>query len=407
MKKILCKAITICLIFIILIYGTQSIAVEDLNALQNEKGSVNSQIHESEEDLVEVLGAKSEALSQITTLITQISSYQAEIDDLSDKITKLKSEIKNTEGQIQKDQEEYEAKQKKLNARLVAMYKSGETKYLDYLLSSTNVIDFISSYHYISELTEYDEKMLAEVAAHKEKLEKEKKELEENKTELEQSQKSVVSKQQALEVIKKEKQSYADKLTEEEKKIEQKIQELQKVNDDLDRKIKQAKAEIAAAQAANSGNKPSQGTKPTGDPSSYGLIWPVDMKNNYISAGWHYSSGKLHGAIDIAGSGIFGKPIYAAADGYVVTSTALINSSGSYYSYGNYVLIAHYNGLYTLYGHMSKRVAVTGQTVSQGQIIGYVGSTGNSTGPHLHFEVRIGNGTYAERQYPINYLPKR
>ena len=404
MRKLLQKLITIIIVISILMYSTRVFATS-LTELQDEKNSVKHQISDTEEELEEIEGEKSEALKQVSKLITQISSYQSEIDDLNSQIKELKVRIGNIEKQIKFDEEEYEKKQKALNTRLVAMYKNGETSYLDFLLTSSNLVDFISSYYLISQMTEYDEKMLKEVAAHKAKIEKEKTDLERDKKEIENSQRAILSKQNALQVVKREKQAYADKLSDEEKKTEQKLQELQDANDELDRKIKKARAEIEAAKAAAS--KVSGGGKPTGNPSSYGLIWPVSMSGMYLSAGWYYSSGKLHGATDIAGAGIYGQPIYAASSGYVIVSEAKINSSGNYYSYGNYVMIAHYNGLYTLYGHMSKRAVSSGQTVAQGQIIGYVGSTGNSTGPHLHFEVRTGNGTYSERVNPIYYLPSR
>ena len=115
----------------------------------------------------------------------------------------------------------------------------------------------------------------------------------------------------------------------------------------------------------------------------------------------YYSSGQYHGAVDYGAGGINGSPIYAVADGYVVTSTRLNGS------YGNYIIIAHYNGLYTLYAHGQdgSRKVSAGQTVKQGQQIMNVGSTGNSTGPHLHFEVRTSPGTYSNRVDPRNYLP--
>ena len=404
MMKILQKLIIIIIIISILMYSTRVFATS-LNDLENEKSSVKEQISDKEEELEEIEGEKTEAIKQVSKLIAQISSYQSEIDDLNDKIEELKDKIDEITKQIKVDEEEYEKQQKTLNARLVAMYKNGNTSYLDFLLSSNNIVDFISSYYLISQMTEYDEKMLKEVADHKAKIEKQKEDLERDKKEVENSQKAVVSKQNALQVVKREKQSYADKLTDKEKETERKIQELQDANDELDRKIKKAKAEIEAAKAAAS--RVSGGSKPTGNPSSYGLTWPISMPGMYLSAGWYYSTGRLHGATDITGAGIYGQPIYAASSGYVIVSEAKINSSGNYYSYGNYVMIAHYNGLYTLYGHMSKRAVSAGQTVTQGQIIGYVGSTGNSSGPHLHFEVRTGNGTYSERVNPIYYLPSR
>ena len=417
MKRLLKTIISIIIIISILMYSTRSLA-DNLTNLENEKSQIKSDIVETEDELEEIVSAKSDTLKQVSNLITQISSYQGEIDDLSAQIGDLKAKIGEAEVQIQKDEEEYKKQQDTLNARLVTMYKNGKTSYLDFLLSSSSLIDFISSYYLVAQMTEYDEKLLAEVAAHKEKIEKEKEELENNKKQVETDQKTVEAKQEALKVIKREKENYASKLSEEEKEAENKLQELQDANDDIDRKIKQAKAEIEAARKAaaaaaaknNTGNvggnnKPTA-TAATGNQSSYGFIWPT-LTRYSITTGWYYSTGKLHGASDISGAGIYGTPIYAMADGYVIVSTAQINGSGNYYGYGNYVMIAHYNGLYSLYGHMSQRAVSTGQTVTQGQVIGYVGSTGNSTGPHVHVEVRTGNGTYSERVNPIYYLPTK
>lgn len=182
---------------------------------------------------------------------------------------------------------------------------------------------------------------------------------------------------------------------EEQKLLLEREKEFEETQNMIDEKIKNAKEEILKAKIETNS-----------DADEVKFMWPVDMENNYISANWYYSSGKLHGAIDISGAGIFGKPIYAAEDGYVIESSQLISEKGYYFHYGNYVVIAHYNGLYTVYGHMSKKVAVAGEKVKKGQIIGYVGSTGNSTGPHLHFEVRTGEGTHLEVVDPLKYLPK-
>ncbi|MGN1112185.1 MAG: peptidoglycan DD-metalloendopeptidase family protein [Acutalibacteraceae bacterium] len=119
--------------------------------------------------------------------------------------------------------------------------------------------------------------------------------------------------------------------------------------------------------------------------SSYGsgsFIWPVPYTHNitsYFGPRW----GRLHGGIDIAAGGVDGQPIVAADSGTVI----LAGNQGD--GYGNYVIIDHGNGYKTLYGHMSSVAAYTGQQVAQGEVIGYVGSTGNSTGPHLHFEIRV------------------
>ena len=189
--------------------------------------------------------------------------------------------------------------------------------------------------------------------------------------------------------------------------MQDKIEELQKANKSIDSKIKAAQAAIEAAKkkqeqeqnkgGTNSGSSSTGG----GSVSSSGFIYPVPAGYTKITTGLSYSNGSYHGAVDFGTGGINGQPVYAVADGYVVTSERL---SGSY---GNYILIAHYNGLYTLYAHGQdgSRTVSAGQTVKQGQQIMRVGSTGNSSGPHLHFEVRKSPGLYSNRVDPTGYLP--
>lgn len=403
MKKIL-EIFMIFIIFFTMISYTNISFASDLNDLTNEQSSVNSQINDAKKDLEEINTAKSENLKQIETLLEKISSYQDDIDELNSKISDLKSQINDMEKQIKQDEEEYNKQRELLDERIVASYKTGNTSYLDFLLSSSNIMDMISSYFLISKVADYDQNLMEEVNTHKEKIEADKKKIEENKQELETSQKAITAKQQSLQVIKKEKEAYSAKLSEEEKETEEKLQDLQAANKALEKKIKAKKAEIEAAKkASQSKNNSSSNSKSNSTPSSYGLIWPTLTKYS-ITTTWYYSTGALHGASDISGSGIYGTPVYAAADGYVINSDWGIG--GHYQGYGNCIFIAHFNGLYTLYAHLSSRNVSEGQTVSQGQIIGYVGSTGNSTGPHLHFEVRTGSGSYSERVNPINYISK-
>ena len=399
MKKFLKRIIALAIILIIIAYKSISTAAS-LSSLQGEKKDVNDKISETKKELDEISTEKSETLEQVEKLITEISNYKSEIDELNDKILKLKSKITDAEEKIKEDEAEQKRQEKALDDRLVAIYETGDASYLDFLLSSASLMDFISSYYLVSEVAEYDVKMLEQLEEHKQKIEKEKKGLEEDKKSLDSSKTALEAKQKGLEVVKRTKQEYATQLTEKEKEMENKLQELQDTNDELDRQIRAAQAAIEAARrAANNGNYSAS----TASPNSAGFIWPVMSQYN-ITTGLYYSSGKYHGAVDFSGAGISGTPIYAVADGYVVTSMAKMRN-GSYVSYGNYVLIAHYNGLYTLYAHMSSRKVSTGETVKQGQVIGTVGSTGNSTGPHLHFEVRT-NGYYSSRVNPFNYLSR-
>lgn len=129
------------------------------------------------------------------------------------------------------------------------------------------------------------------------------------------------------------------------------------------------------------------------------FIYPTT--NTQISAGYpNYSNGSYHGGVDFPV--VTGTPVGASADGVVVISKALKNADGSYRSYGEYVVIDHGSGIRTYYCHLSQRLVSEGQTAKQGQVIGKSGSTGNSTGPHLHFEVRVNN----TRVDPMRYLSK-
>ena len=184
--------------------------------------------------------------------------------------------------------------------------------------------------------------------------------------------------------------------------MQEQIDELNQANKSIDSKIKAAQEAIRKAQE-EANKKPSGGTSNggTSSSSSSGFIYPVPTAYSTITTKLYYSSGQYHGAVDFGCGGINGQPVYAVADGYVVTSERLNGS------YGNYIIIAHYNGLYTLYAHGQdgSRTVSAGQTVKQGQQIMRVGTTGNSTGPHLHFEVRTSPGTYSNRVNPMNYLP--
>lgn len=151
--------------------------------------------------------------------------------------------------------------------------------------------------------------------------------------------------------------------------------------------IKEAVDEVVVKGSSSSSDNSGESlnSSSTSTASSYGsgsFIWPVPYTHN-ITSEFGMRWGRLHGGIDIAAGGVYGQSIVAADSGTVI----LAGNQGD--GYGNYVIIDHGNGYKTLYGHMSSVAAYTGQQVAQGEVIGYVGSTGNSTGPHLHFEIRI------------------
>lgn len=407
MKNIVQKIIVITIISILLLYTNTLIvsnAANEISNYQAEQKQNESKITETQEKMKEVEKIKDETLKEVEKLNVQISDYEGQIETLDEQIVSTNKKIEDAQTKLQKAQKDYKNQEKLLKERLVALYEAGETSYLDFLLSSESLTDLISNYYLVEEIASYDAELL-------DKIEKEKKEIEQAKQTLENSKKELAtqkaSKQSVslqLKTSKSEKDKYVSQLSEEEKQLQSRIDQLKKDNQSIDAKIRAKQAEIEAAlkrqqeQNRNNSNSGSNNSSSNSGTSSSGFIKPV---NSYVTTGMYYSSGAYHGAVDFGAAGVNGMPVYAAADGIVHTTAALTTS------YGNYVIIAHYNGLYTLYAHgQAGSICVSeGQAVKKGQQIMRVGSTGNSTGPHLHFEVRKSPGTYSCRVNPLSYLP--
>lgn len=403
MKKMYLKVVSI-LVIATVILNTVSISYA-ASSISSQKNELNQKIQETKDNLNEVNSQKEESQYKVNNLSSQIDSYESKINSLKSEIETKTNEVNELQKKLDELEAEREKNQSLLDERLVTLYESGEVSYLDMLLSSTDLTDFISSYYMIETLTAADKELIQnlendkkEIADTQEKVNNSLGEIEKNKTELE-------SVQQELSKAKNEEQTKVDKLTEQSHDLENDVEEYEKKMKELDAKEKAQEAALQkkyeeakkkAEQGNSSGSNSNSGSSSGGSVSSKGFIRPV--KTGKITAGMYYSSGKYHGAVDFGVS--VGTPVYAAADGIVVTSTW-----GGSDSYGYYIKIKHYNGLYTLYAHGSSLVAKVGQEVKQGQLIMYSGNTGNSTGPHLHFEVRVAPGGYNNRVNPLNYLP--
>lgn len=403
MKKMYLKVVSI-LVIATVILNTVSISYA-ASSISSQKNELNQKIQETKDNLNEVNSQKEESQDKVNNLSSQIDSYESKINSLKSEIETKTNEVNELQKKLDELEAEREKNQSLLDERLVTLYESGEVSYLDMLLSSTDLTDFISSYYMIETLTAADKELIQnlendkkEIADTQEKVNNSLGEIEKNKTELE-------SVQQELSKAKNEEQTKVDKLTEQSHDLENDVEEYEKKMKELDAKEKAQEAALQkkyeeakkkAEQGNSSGSNSNSGSSSGGSVSSKGFIRPV--KTGKITAGMYYSSGKYHGAVDFGVS--VGTPVYAAADGIVVTSTW-----GGSDSYGYYIKIKHYNGLYTLYAHGSSLVAKVGQEVKQGQLIMYSGNTGNLTGPHLHFEVRVAPGGYNNRVNPLNYLP--
>ena len=335
---------------------------------------------------VEAFEGESEKYSEkIAALDYQIQSTRAELNATQKIIDSLTRDIADKQDELDETIAQLDEKQELFETRIRVMYENGDTTYLEVLLSSEDFSDMLTNMEIVSQIMDYDKRIVEEYKALKAQIETQK---------------------AALESDRKDKQDYADDLEQAYEEIEAQKKEYKalKAKVDSDLALKKAEAERMLREqdeindeiAALSRQETAASGGGGGKVYSGSLVWPCPSYSR-ISSQYGYrthpisGTRKLHKGLDIAASS--GNPVIAAASGTVVKS--YFSSS-----YGNYVVISHGGGLMTAYAHMTRRLVSAGQTVSAGQQVGTVGSTGNSTGPHLHFEVYVGGST----TNPMNYF---
>jgi len=408
MKKIIGS-----LLIIVIMLQTTIVFALSKEELENKQKENQASMKEKEETIEEIQAKKSAALKEVESLINQISDYKSQISRLEEQISELEEKIEETEKNIKVKEAEYIKQKEMAEDVLIAMYEQGETTYLDVLLSSKSIVDFISNYFLVSQLTNYNIEMLKTIEQERIEIENIKAELQNDKKELDIAKASKQTKYNELKKAQEQKNAYIDKLTAEEKEEQAELEKFRedqrKIEDDL-RRIQEEE------------NKKNNGNNIAHTPSKSGYIFPVAGLSTANINSKTYPSYPGHKGVDI-NINVIGKNVVAVKDGTVVTSQAMSGSiknydsngkyTASYGSYGEYIVINHHDGTMTLYAHMksgSRKVSV-GQTVKRGQVIGTVGNTGNCQprptpssplrGTHLHFEVRV-NG---ERVNPWPYLP--
>ncbi len=393
-KKYLC--ISIIIVIAILKSAVISFAVTE-GELNNQKNNIDEQIAETNSEIAGVKSQMTNALTQINRLNSQINSYENEINNLEEQLSALNNQIKEKEENIQKQEKKYIEQQKLLEDRLVALYESGTTSYLDMLLSSDGLSDFISKYYLISQLAELDQELLKKIENEKNQIQVEKQQLEASKQTVASSKETIKLKRNSLDLSIKDKNNLVSTLTEEESELNEKLEQLEK-----DRR--EIQNELTAIAKRETSKNPSGAGMINLAPSSCGYIFPIPGLSKSKINNRNFPSYPGHDGTDI-NIGVVGKNVVAVKSGTVEISRALKNSDGSYRSYGEYITINHHDGTQTLYAHLlaGSRTVSPGQEVTQGQVIGTVGSTGNSTGPHLHFGVFVNS----KRAYvnPLPYLP--
>ncbi len=392
------KIILIVMIIVICVSINLQIFATSKSDLENQKNNVANNIKDAQNELQGVKTEKSKELEEIEELSEQIAESQDELDKLNAEVKELEDSIKQLETELADAQERQNAQQQALEDRVVAQYTSGTISYWDILLNPESPLKFISNLFMLEKIVNYDNELIASIEQEKQTIQVKKEELDEKKAKVKTAKANAEKENVKLKNKKMTKNTKVAKLSDDEKALQQKIDEYQ-------REMDRVEAEIERIAAAASGNG---GTIHNGE-----LLWPCP---NYTRISSYFGNrespgggvgSRNHKGIDLAAPG--GASILAAESGTVITvsntckhnypkTAATKCSCGG--GFGNYVMVSHGRGLVTIYAHCSAIYVSQGQTVTRGQKIAGVGTTGYSTGNHLHFGTLL-NGTYVN---PLPYI---
>ena len=381
MKKNWVKACAIIIMAAFIITSILPVVMADdvddkLSMYEKQQQELKAQINEAKKTV-------NNSVIEKNALLKELKDINDNIDDIQNVISELDAEIGQTETEIDATQVEIENKQRDLDGRLAIfstrlkeIYQYGDVDFLEVLLQSSSLTDFLTRFEYLRYIADNDQKLLEEVKVLKQTLEDEKASLVAMKEDLESKKITHEAKVQELQVASNRQQELVN---DKQNQIDLEYASLSA----FEEASNQIAAQIRSLQTS-SGKAPSSMVWPC--PSSHRITSKYGPRVHPIK-----KTKSVHTGVDIGASS--GSSIVAAADGKVITA-------GYNSAYGNYIIIDHGGGTSTLYGHMSAFVAHNGDQVTAGQQIGKVGSTGLSTGPHLHFEVRI-NGQHTS---PNSYI---
>ena len=401
-KKVLC--ISLCLLLVLTVESKYEMMVHaeltndsikqkeaEIAKAKEEKKSLQSGLTNVKELKKQLEASKTNLANYITELDANLADIQAKIAELKEMISTKEKEIEDKTKELEDAVAVQEAQYEAMKSRIKFMYEKGDTLYLELFFGSDSFGDMLNKADYIEMLSAYDRKMLDEYVAQAEYVALCKESLEEEKDVLEEAKKSVEAEEASLNELIAAKEQEINAVSYDIKNKEAAIAEYEAdiaAQNETIAALEKAVAEEKAKLAAEQGRKYDGGI----------FAWPAPSYTR-ISDDYgyriHHILGvqKFHNGIDMAAPG--GSPILAAYDGTVVAA-AYSNSMG------NYIMIDHGDSLYTIYMHASALYVSKGQEVSKGQKIAAVGSTGRSTGNHLHFSVRK-SGSYVS---PWSYLGK-
>ena len=346
----------------------------ELNDVKQQMADMQARKEEAKRKAESANAQLSEIMDNLNELQTQANGLQAKSDVLQDKINKNQAEL-------EKKQQEVDQRMVIYRKRLRDIYINGQINYLDVLLGAKDFSDFSSRMYLLQKIISSDLAMLDQLRRDAEEINTRKQQLAAEMKEIKTTQAELEAKKAKVNKLREERAQVLYKAQEEEASSQAEYDRLLAISENIAAMLRNMESSGGGAQAGRGG---------TGR-----FMWPCSGPiTSYY--GWRthpiFGTTKYHSGMDIAVD--TGTPIQAADSGTVVYS-------GWLGGYGNCVMIDHGGGLVTLYGHNSSLTVGEGQYVNKGTVIAYAGSTGYSTGPHCHFEVRL----HGELTEPLNYLP--
>lgn len=402
LKRIVSAFIAAAIVMSAVIFvGADTISdLEDRQAqLQAEAEKYQSVINEKQNDI-------DEQQEYVDALTANIATVNEEMSVIREKIDFFNQQIAEKSETVNKLNLQAEDNMNLLRQRLRAIYIAGDASTLEIILGAKDFSDFVDKLQLVESLSDYDARLIDDLETQLDGINKEIEALNKDKASLESETADLAEKQSKLNTLLEENESVLANLYNEREELGALLdsneasqseieQQIQAYYDELKRQEEESKSDDDPDNSGSSGGNVIVGN---GE-----WVWPTPGFYD-LSSDWAEDRGYSHGGIDIAGYSIMGTSVVAATSGTVIDVCNYCShnwgkngSCGCGGGYGNYVWIDHGDGKATIYAHLTQAVAYVGQTVSAGEVIGYVGSTGDSTGPHLHFEARY----YGERYNPM------
>ncbi len=386
------KSIIYMLVAVMLLGSVGQVYASNNQELKSEQNEIKNKMEETKSNIDELDGKAKNVADEMMVLDLEVDKAEKEIKKTETELEELGASIIKITEDLETAEENLAEKQELFNQRIRVMYMNGETGYLEMLLASEDVNDFLSRKEMLQSIAEYDKDLLKYMKNQRDIIDGKKKELEIKKEDLDKAKARLVDEKKELEKASQEKAAMM-------KELESDKEALQKQFDKLDqdsRAIEQKILQLQAPDTSYSGGAVTGGSSSVPVASNGRMQWP-SASSTTVSSSFGYrvhpvlGTSRLHTGIDIAAG--HGTGVVAAESGRVI-------ASGWQGSYGKTVMIDHGGGIVTLYAHNSNLLVSVGQTVAKGQSIAQVGTTGMSTGAHIHFEVRQ-NGRHVD---PMGWL---